>query len=228
MVANEDIASRVLMAEIDNGVAAVWHTIINTNSGGRWLANKISSFDLSNESVLAVLAEPALHGRSLAFQTLLRNRVSRGGLLTADSGLLKHGENKKGLRSRWYPETLKQRILSIVLLKSRITFVHGDGLDLLRRMRRNTNTAFFIDPPYTAGVRRVGERLYTHSEIDHEELFRLASRLSGHFLMTYSDSRAVRALAAEYDFQVRTVSMTNTHHKKKRELLIASDLSWLR
>lgn len=227
MVANEDRASRVTMVELDDGVAAVWQVIINSQTGGKWLASKILSFHVTREFVVREMNRQGLRGRSLAFQTLLRNRVSRGGLLTLDSGLLRQGENNNGLSSRWYPETLQDRILSIVAMQDKITFVHGDGLDSLRQMRYNTNSVFFIDPPYTVGRKKAGARLYTHSEIDHTELFRIASVLRGEFLMTYSDSRAVRELARQYGFDIRTVGMKNTHHKRKRELLIGSDLSWL-
>jgi DNA adenine methylase len=112
-------------------------------------------------------------------------------------------------------------------MRNKITFIQGDGMDLLQRMKYNTNTVFFIDPPYTAGRKKTGARLYTHFELDHAELFRLVKGLRGKFLMTYSDSRAVRDLASLYEFDVRTVNMKSAHHKKKKELLISSDLSWL-
>ncbi len=227
MVASEDRASRVVMVELDASVSAVWQVIINEDAGGRWLANKVLNFHMTRRSAIKELNQLGLHGRALAFQTLLRNRVSRGGLLTADSGLLRRGENNKGLKSRWYPETLRTRILSIVEMRGKITFFQGDVMDLLRRMKYNTNTAFFIDPPYTAGRKKAGVRLYTHFELDHSELFRLANGLRGEFLMSYSDSQAVRDLASQYKFDVRSVNMKNAHHKKKKELLIGSDLSWL-
>jgi len=54
----------------------------------------------------AALAKEADTTRDLAFQTILRNRVNRGGILVDGAGRVKHGENGKGLTSRWYPETL--------------------------------------------------------------------------------------------------------------------------
>jgi DNA adenine methylase len=59
---------------------------------------------------------------------------------------------------------------------------------------------FFIDPPYTAAGKKAGSRLYTYAELDQEELFELASRLQGDFLMTYDDADGVRALAHSHGF----------------------------
>jgi len=41
----------------------------------------------------------------------VKNRVNRGGILAPGAGMIKQGEKGKGLKSRWYPETLKRRIL---------------------------------------------------------------------------------------------------------------------
>lgn len=90
---------------------------------------------------------------------------------------MKVGENGRGMASRWYPETLKRRILAMseVHVRSRISFVEGDGIDVMRQKVDRPDVAFFIDPPYTVA----GRRLYTFSDVDHTELFRVASRLKG-------------------------------------------------
>ncbi len=46
-VAAEDLAEHMTMVELDEQVAAVWHTIIN-NDEGNWLAEQIMSFDISS------------------------------------------------------------------------------------------------------------------------------------------------------------------------------------
>jgi DNA adenine methylase len=50
---------------------------------------------------------------SLAFATIIKNRVNRGGILANGASFIKNGENGKGITSRWYSEMLKRRILSI-------------------------------------------------------------------------------------------------------------------
>lgn len=227
-IALEDLADHVTLVEIDEQVAAVWHTILNDDGGGEWLANEIVRFDLTLEAVKSVLQETAVTTRQKAFQTILKNRVYRGGILAPGAAPLKHGENGKGIRSRWYPATLKKRILDIVAIRDRITFIEGDGLAVIRLNAAHADAVFFIDPPYTTAGKRAGTRLYTHHELDHEELFRLASGIAGDFLMTYDEVDGIRDLAHRYGFDTELVAMKSTHHATMRELLIGRNLDWAR
>ena len=140
------------------------------------------------------------------------------------AGLIKNGENGKGLKSRWYVATLRRRILDIGRVKNKIKFIHGDGLDIIGKNLEREKTAFFIDPPYTVA----GRRLYKHHEIDHEKLFVLAKRIKGRFIMTYDEAPEIQALALRHRFEVECVLMKTTHHSRKYELVVGRDLEWLR
>lgn len=217
----EGLARKVTLVERDPDVAAVWRTILGGQ--GLWLADRIGGFEVSPEAVGRVLESPARSERERAFQTLLRNRVQRGGILAPGAGLMKSGENGRGLRSRWYPGTLRKRILAIVQMRDRIAFEEGDGMEVIRRNFERPDVAFFIDPPYTVA----GRRLYAYSEIDHEELFSRAGKLAGDFLMTYDNAEEIRGLATRHGFQTRLVPMKSTHHTEMLELLIGGNLSWV-
>lgn len=225
-VAFERLAQHVLMVELDDQVASVWQIILSDDAA--WLAKRIANFQLTPENVEKVLSTPAHQLRDKAFQTILKNRINRGGILAPGAGKIKHGEAGRGLASRWYPGTLRKRILSISAIRERLTFIHGDGLEVMRQHAQNSEAVFFIDPPYTAGGKRAGRRLYTHSELDHVALFQLANQLAGDFLMTYDEAPEVRDLARQFGFHVETVAMKSTHHAKMRELLIGRNLDWLR
>jgi len=221
----EKLAEHVIMVELDKDVAAVWKTILGRN--GKWLARKISSFGLTIKSAKETLSQKPSSLREMAFQTILKNRVLHGGILAPGSGLIKYGENGKGIRSRWYPETLKRRILNVVNIRDRFTFIRGDGIQVIREKERDADAVFFIDPPYTAGGKKAGVRLYTHFNVDHEKLFRRTNCVRGDFLMTYDDSEEIRDLARRYKFQVKAIPMKNTHHARMYELLISRNLDWL-
>lgn len=226
-VAAEKLAEHVTMVEIDEQVAAVWKTIIEYGEGA-WLADKIVSFDLTHESLAEALRRQAHSVRERAFQTILKNRTYRGGILAPGSAPVKRGENGKGIKSRWYAETLKRRIQQIAAMRERITFIEGDGIEVMRQNARLRDAVVFIDPPYTAAGKRAGRRLYTHSELDHEELFRVTSTLAGDFLMTYDDADGVRELASKFGFDTELVAMKSTHHVEMKELLIGRTLDWAR
>lgn len=224
-VAAERLANHVTMIELDDQVAAVWKTIFTDNQA-EWLVNRIVSFDLTLESLRKELSIVPSSTREKAFQTILKNRTYHGGILAPGSAPIKYGENGKGIRSRWYAQTLKQRIQAIAQLRDRISVVEGDGLEVIRQNAHRSDVAFFIDPPYTAAGKKAGRRLYTHSEIDHEELFRLAGSVAGDVLMTYDDAEGVRKLARKYGLKTKLVAMKNTHHAEMTELLIGRNLDW--
>jgi DNA adenine methylase len=225
-VAAEHLAERVLMVELDDQVAAVWRTILGGDA--EWLADTIAAFDLTAENAEAALSRAPRNLREKAFQTILKNRIYRGGILAPGSGKLKHGEDGRGIKSRWYPATLKKRILGIATLRERITFVEGDGLAVIRQNAHRADAVFFIDPPYTAAGKKAGNRLYTHFELDHEELFKVTGTVAGDFLMTYDDAAGVRELARQRRFDTQLVAMKNTHHAEMTELLMGRNLNWAR
>jgi len=226
-VAFEKYADKVILVEKDEQVAAVWRTIINDQNGAQWLAEQIIQFELSPDSAKELLARNSRSIRLKAFQTIVQNRISHGGILAPGAGALKHGENGKGVLSRWYPETLKRRIMEISQVKEKIRFVQGDGIEIIHKYKGEINAVFFIDPPYTASTKKAGTRLYKYHQLDHEKLFQEVSQVKGDFLMTYDDADEVQALARKFRFETQAIAMSNTHHAIMNELLIGRDLRWL-
>jgi DNA adenine methylase len=214
-----------MLIERDEDVAAVWHTIFNTRYG-EWLADRISEFEFTPERLRAELDTPRyrLSLRERAFKTILRNRVQRGGILAPGAGVMKEGENGRGVASRWYPETLRKRILAILAVKRWIRFEQGDGIEVIRDNADRAEVTFFVDPPYTVA----GRRLYTYNQVNHQELFDILAGARGDFLMTYDNAKEIRQLAARHHFDAELVPMKSTHHAEMTELLIGRDLAWLR
>lgn len=218
----EHLADKITLVELDDAVAAVWRVVLNGKASA--LAERIVDFTVTTDAVRGVLDERPRSIFDKAFATIIRNRMQRGGIMAPGASLMKHGENGKGLLSRWYPQTLKRRILDISQHKKDIEFVEGDGIAFLRTIASRKDVVSLIDPPYTVA----GRRLYSHSTIDHDELFRVASTLKGDFLMTYDDAPPVRKLAETHGFDVQAVAMKNTHHAVMSELLIGRNLDWSR
>jgi DNA adenine methylase len=227
-VAAEMLVPDVIMAELDGDGAAVWQTIVDMENAA-WLAERITGYSLTSENVASLLSQGPTSIRERAFQTIVKNRVNRGGILAPGAGQLKFGEAGKGILSRWYPETLAQRIRHITSFRDRLTFVAEDGFSLLAEYSDDADAVFFLDPPYTVGKngKRAGQRLYACNELKHERLFEVVSQAKGDFLMTYENSQEVCDLAALHKLDMRLVPMKNTHHANMMELLIGRDLSWL-
>ncbi|ODS23026.1 DNA methyltransferase [Candidatus Endobugula sertula] len=221
----ERLVESALMIELDEDVAAVWEAV--TTGNANWLANRILNFEMNHENASKEIVKPTKSIRERAFKTILKNRCNHGGILASGSGFLKKGEAGKGVLSRWYPETLAKRIREIDLHRNRLEFRKEDALFVIEEYMNDPDVVFFIDPPYTAGGKKAGKRLYNYFEVDHEHLFQLCSELEGDFIMTYDNAPEVLALAKKYGFQAKPIPMKNTHHAKLTELVIGRDLGWM-
>ncbi len=217
----ENLAKKILMVELDEEIAAVWDTIINQGKAD-WLVNQIVNFELTVENAREKIEQKNKSKMEIAFVTILKNRIYHGGILANGSGMLKNGENGKGIASRWYPGTLKKRIKYIDLVKDKIEFLQKDAFEVIEQYKDDETCVFFIDPPYTLA----GKRLYTHSEIDHKKLFGLLSKVKGSFLITYDDAAEIRGLAEEFKLEYRKIPMKTTHHITKYELIISDNFDW--
>lgn len=218
--AAENLADEVVFCELDDGVAAVWETILSDDC--QWLIDRILKFDLVEKTVREELAATASDTKTRAFQTILRNRVQRGGIMAPGAGFVKAGENGRGLRSRWYPETLAKRLLAIHRQRERLHFIHGNAFTNFRRYGNAQSSAMYIDPPYVKAARR----LYSCWSVDHQAIFKLCRDLRGDVLMSYDHTSEVTDWATQMNFDTRGISMKNTHHATMSELLIGKDMSW--
>ena len=221
----ENLVEKAVMVELDDEVAAVWETIVNGDA--EWLANRILTFTMTREAVEEELQKTPATKREKAFQTILKNRTLHGGILAEGSRFIRHGENGKGIGSRWYPKTLAQRLINLNRIVSRIDFRCDDGLKVMMDFSSRDDAIYFIDPPYTAGGKKAGKRLYKHHELNHERLFTICESIVGDFLITYDEAEEVKEMARKHGFQMRLIPMKNTHHATMRELVIGRDLLWL-
>lgn len=223
-IAATKLAKRCLMIERDDEIAAVWKTLIYGDA--KWLAQRILEFDLTHETANEIIESTPKTTEEKAFRTILKNRTYHGGILAPGSGLLKNGENGKGIHSRWYPQTLANRILNILHFKDRIDFIEGDAFETIDHYKDDESTTFFIDPPYTASKKKAGSRLYRFHSVDHEHIFKSMHDTAAAFMLTYDDANEIRDLCAKYNLPFVRVPMKGTHHIKYHELLICDNIEW--
>lgn len=215
----ENLVQRSIMIEIDRDVAAFWHAALRF---GPTLADQVRHFEPTMERVRKVEQGETRSLIEHGFRTLVLNRTRNSGILAPGASFTKSGENGRGILSRWYPDTLAARLVSITGHADRITFCEADGEQLLMPLLLGwgSKAAVFIDPPYTAGGKKAGGRLYAHHAIDHSRLFTILARRKSNFLMTYDHSEEIICLIRQHRFHAVAVKMKTAHHEHLDELVI--------
>lgn len=218
----EGFVDLAVMIELDHDVAAFWHSALRDSRG---LASAIKEFKPTRDVLCSWDADEPRSVREHGFRTLVLNRTRRAGILAQGASFMRVGENGKGLLSRWYPETLATRLSDIADHADKIVFCEGDGMRLLPPLLHGwgKRAAVFLDPPYTAGGKKAGARLYANSTIDHEGLFRLLAKRKSSFLMTYDEAPEIVKLVHKHRFHAVRVEMRNAHNTCMRELVITRD-----
>ena len=213
----EGLAERCVLVEIDRDVAAFWHAALSHTEA---LCRRVLRFEPTRDNVEEIIRQSPASLVEHGFRTLVLNRTRRGGILAQGASLTRTGENGKGVASRWYPKTIASRLRKIGTCARRITFCEADGMKLLESMLLIDGSAVFVDPPYTAGGKCAGRRLYAHHRGDHVRIFEMLADSDADFLMTYDSAPEIVALIQRHRFYAVRVMMKNTHHARLPELVV--------
>ncbi len=217
----EELAKQALMVELDRDLSSFWRAVLEHSEE---LIERIQSFTPSRDDVERIAHGAPQSVLDHGFRTLVLNRTRHGGVLAPDASLIRSGENGAGIGSRWYPDTLVDRVKNIAEHSDKLLLCESDGVRLLELLCDRPGTAFFVDPPYTAeGGKQAGTRLYTHSTVDHARIFAALAESQANFLMTYDCSSEIIALVRHHEFHAALVEMKSRHHLKMPELLITRD-----
>lgn len=218
----EGLVDKCIMIEKDRDVAAFWRAVLQD---GATLIEKVQQFNPTQAQVRKIEHGCICNDTEHGFRTLVLNRTRNSGILAPGASLIKNGENGKGIQSRWYPDTLASRINAIQKYSDRITFDEADAMQRLELLLRDWGRmgAVFLDPPYTAGGKRAGTRLYAHNDIDHPKLFEMLAHNSSDFLMTYDCAPEIVELVHYHRFSAVSVQMKTAHHDHVPELIITRE-----
>jgi hypothetical protein len=170
-----------LVCDADGHIASLWQVVLGPDAYR--LINHCPEAAPPRGGARDRLAAAPKSSVDVAFQTLLRNRLARGGVLAARTGLLRRGERDRGLFSRWYPQTLADRIARIHAMRDRLRFIHGDCTALLQEHADRPDVLAFIDPPYAVDHHGPAHRLYRHYALDHRALLTVAAAVVGGFTL---------------------------------------------
>ncbi len=177
----ENLVTAAVMVEIDRDVAAFWRAALESGATLReWICRFEPTVERLRELEQAPPATVAEHG----FRTLALNRTRRGGILAPGASFCRHGENGRGVLSRWYPETLATRLAAIQDHADRIVFLEGDGLKALPVLlqgwagKRRCSSTRHTRPGAANGPDRVSMRIRISTTPSCSPCWRNTNRIS--------------------------------------------------
>ncbi len=214
------LAGEIHVNDIDPGVSAFWHAVLNETDQLVDLIKKTPVTLTQWEAQKAALKTES--NIKLGFATFFLNRTNRSGIIKKAGviGGLKQ-DGKYLIDCRYNKTELIRRIERIAKYKDRIHLTKLDALDFLANKRGviPTTALFCIDPPYY----KKGASLYTsfYRPEDHAILGRAVRSLKNPWMVTYDN---VPEIAAIYSREKRFTFEINYSANVKRvgtELLIS-------
>jgi DNA adenine methylase len=159
---------------------------------------------------------------NLGFATLFLNRTNRSGVLNGGpiGGMDQTGNYK--IDARFNRDTLIERLRLIALHAKRISVANTDGMAIIKRYARRSNTLIYADPPY---FEKAGS-LYLNSFADsnHADLAHCLNGASdAKWLLTYDNVPRVAELYSERRREVFALNYSAHRATKASEIMVFSD-----
>ncbi|MER7857946.1 DNA adenine methylase [Amycolatopsis japonica] len=213
---------RIAINDLDPAVYAFWSALVSEPAKFSELVSKaqvtVKEWSRQKEIYLGESSDQM----KLGFATFYLNRTNRSGVLNGGpiGGMDQTGNYK--IDARFNKSALLERIRVIGLHSPRITVTNIDGLAVIRRYARRSNTLIYADPPY---FDKAGS-LYLNSfkDADHANLAKCLNGLSEtKWVLTYDNVPQVRELYA--DRRSRLFSLNYSAHRvvKANEIMVYSD-----
>jgi len=200
------VIDKLVLVEKDERLVCMHEGILNDPT----FIDRYADFECTKENVRHLFRT-----EKTAFRYLVQTRVCNRAKF--DGGL------RSNLGERLCKEMVIQNIQRARLMRDRITVIHSDALEEMRKRMDNPNVGCFADVPYTSEPGGGGHRLYRHrfaGRERHRQLFSLLSQWRGAWLLTEDNCRTVRRLAHAYRFTFKRVRMNGSENKWKKELMI--------
>lgn len=205
---------RLFLVDLDKRVTRFWKILFEYPAAhAKQVIKRIETFTPEEAELRAALSRRWDTPADYAFAVLIQNRFAASGILDFGKSLRKSGYRNRGLESMWYPETLAERIESLMALRSRVHVACENFYGVFVP----ENAAAYLDPPYPSA----GKRLYAKSAHDLEDLAAwLAAHRDTPTLVTYEDVGT--GLFERAGLAAARVAMQSGKAEVKREVVAAS------
>ena len=214
-------AKRLVLAERDTELLQFWRTALSDADFARrvrtW-THKFWGVRAEERQEFALDSIARMKQTDQAFSVLLRSRFGFNGILR-EGGIV---ATNHSLRNCW-PLDLGTRLKFLYDTRSKIE-LFSDAFEALRSGDRHDSYAF-VDPPYSAGARSPGHKLYRTSHVEHEQLIRFLANWTGSWQLTSEFCpeilRFLRQVCPEPPIEQYVAPMRTVMGRQKMELVLS-------
>jgi len=193
-----NVINKLILNDLEYGIYSLFCMIINSPSELiRMIENITPSYeDFYNAKEIVLGQYKNCDMLTAAWSCLVVNRLSFSGICKAGP-LGGKNNNIDKLLSRWNPIDLVKRIDRIHKIKSKITILNKDAVELIEEMYYLENTTIFIDPPYFEKGKDLYNCYYTTE--NHKSLATLLDTLymgipGADIILTYDNQAYIKEL----------------------------------
>jgi DNA adenine methylase len=232
-LAIEGYASRVHINDLDQSIYAFWHAVVKNPDA---LCKLIRETEVSidewkrQKAIQQELRKTSLNKEGLlrlGFSTFFLNRTNRSGIIRGGGVIGGLEQNSKwGIDSRYYADTLIERIERIAHHRDLIRIYNWDAVKFLRKKvpQLSSQSLIYLDPPYVEN----GDNLYQNDYTlkGHRNVAEAVYEISTSWLVSYDNSERVNDLYKDYNSIVYDLSYSARRRYQGSEVMfISNDLT---
>lgn len=214
----------VYINDIDRGIYAFWHSVINRTDDLCELIEKtpVTIEEWHKQREIA-FSKSERHFLRIGFATLFLNRTNRSGII---KGGVIGGKNQDGnylLDCRFNKEDLLNKVRRISYFKDEIHLYRLDAVEFLKKVvpQTPTKTLINIDPPYYKRGKELYTSFYKHD--DHQLLAKEIAKLDRHWMVTYDNADEIRTLYQQHTTLTADLNYSAQTKRRGTELMVFSD-----
>ncbi|MFN4328328.1 MAG: DNA adenine methylase [Limnobacter sp.] len=218
------MVSNIYINDIDRGIYAFWHSVINRSEELCELIEKtpVTIEEWHKQREIA-FSKSERHFLRIGFATLFLNRTNRSGII---KGGVIGGKSQAGsylLDCRFNKEDLLNKVRRIAYFKDEIHLSRLDAVDFLRQVVPTTSTKALIniDPPYYKKGKELYTSFYQHS--NHQLLAEEINKLERPWMVTYDNADEIRQLYGNHRSITADLNYSAQTKRKGTELMVFCD-----
>ena len=218
-----EYASRIKINDIDRSIYAFWYSVLEeTEALCRLVVDTPVNMETWHVQRDVQQHKQEVELLELGFSTFFLNRTNRSGILSGGVIGGKEQTGKWKIDARYNKKDLIERIESVAEYKDRIELTSMDAVELIKLIKRPSETTFcYLDPPYYVKGRDLYLNYY--NDDDHKAIAKAIKKYRGKWIISYDAVPFISDLYKDYRQKEYYLSYSAGNPAKGKEIVVYSD-----